>query len=140
MLDQSTMRTRCLGGFSVMWVTKLLISQVKKKIFCPKTTKFGPKLAFLVDLGQTMQAFSVPCWWVSWWLWHAGCISQDTYLLYLICLSAHLFSVADKLDISKIVVVKQVDAEVHQVGGVVPPHQVEHLSGAHCLLCLYLKK
>ena len=66
-----------------MWVTKLLISPVKKKIFCPKTTKFGPKLAFLVDLGQTMQAFSVPCWWVSWWLSRAGCISQDTYLLYI---------------------------------------------------------
>ena len=29
-----------------MWVTKLLISQVKKRIFCPKATKFGPKLAF----------------------------------------------------------------------------------------------
>ena len=66
-----------------MWVTKLMISQVKKRIFCPKTTKFNPKLAFLVDMGQDMQVFSVPCWWVSWWLWRAGCISQDTYLLYL---------------------------------------------------------
>ena len=44
-----------------MWVTKLLISQVKKRIFCPKTTKFGPKLAFLVDMGQAMQAYSMPC-------------------------------------------------------------------------------
>ena len=51
----------------------------KKRIFLPKTTKFGPKLAFLVNLGQTMQAYSVPCWWVGWWLWRAGCISQDTY-------------------------------------------------------------
>ena len=66
-----------------MWVTKLLISPVKKRIFCPKTTKFGPKLAFLVNLGQAMQAYSVPCWWVGWWLWRAGCISQDTYLLYV---------------------------------------------------------
>ena len=64
-----------------MWVTKLLVSPVKIRIFCPKTTKFGPKLAFLVNLGQAMQAYSVPCWWVSWWLWGAGCISQDTYLL-----------------------------------------------------------
>ena len=56
----------------------------KKRIFCPKTTKFGPKLAFLVNLGQAMQAYSVPCWWVGWWLWRAGCISQDTYLLYLL--------------------------------------------------------
>ena len=59
-----------------MWVTKLLISQVKKRIFCPK-------LAFLVNFGQAMQAYSVPCWWVGWWLWRAGCISQDTYLLYI---------------------------------------------------------
>ena len=44
-----------------MWVTKLLISPVKKRIFCPKTTKFGPKLAFLVNLGQAMQAYSMPC-------------------------------------------------------------------------------
>merc|ERR1712155_470067 len=51
---------KVLGGFSVMWVTKLLISQVKKRIFCPKTTKFGPKLAFLVDMGQAMQAYSMP--------------------------------------------------------------------------------
>ena len=53
----------------------------KKKDFCPKTTKFGPKLAFLVNLGQAMQAYSVPCWW----LWRAGCISQDTYSLYPDC-------------------------------------------------------
>ena len=44
-----------------MQVTKLLISPVKKRIFCPKTTKFGPKLAFLVNLGQAMQAYSMPC-------------------------------------------------------------------------------
>ena len=31
-----------------MWVTKLLISPVKKRIFCPKTTQFGLKLAFFV--------------------------------------------------------------------------------------------
>ena len=43
-----------------MWVTKLMISQVKKRIFCPKTTKFGPKLAFLVNLGQAMQVFWCP--------------------------------------------------------------------------------
>ena len=65
-----------------MLVTKLLISPVKKRIFCPKTTKFGPKLAFLVDMGLAMQVFLVPCWLVGWWLWRAGCISQDTYLLY----------------------------------------------------------
>ena len=74
-----------------MWVTKLLISPVKKRIFCPKTTRFGPKLAFLVNLDQAMQAYSVPCWWVGWWLWRAGCISQDTYLLYWEMLLSYLF-------------------------------------------------
>ena len=33
-----------------MWVTKLLTFPVQIRIFCPKTTKFGPKLAFLVIL------------------------------------------------------------------------------------------
>ena len=35
-----------------MWVTKLLISPVKKRIFCPKTTEFGPNLAFLFIAGS----------------------------------------------------------------------------------------
>ena len=29
-----------------------------------------------------MLAHLGPCWWVGWWLWRAGCISQDTFLLY----------------------------------------------------------
>ena len=61
------MRTRCLGGFSVLWLTKLLISPVKNWIFCPRTSKFGPKLAFF-----PLMAHLVPCWWVGWWLWRAG--------------------------------------------------------------------
>ena len=61
MPNQKPMWTMCLGGFSVMWVTKLLIFPVEIRIFCPKTTKFGPKLAFLVNLGQAMQAYSMPC-------------------------------------------------------------------------------
>ena len=44
-----------------MWVTKLLIFPVEIRIFCPKMTKFGPKLAFLVNLGQAMQAYTMPC-------------------------------------------------------------------------------
>ena len=31
-----------------------------------------------------MQAYLMPCWWVNWWLWRAGCILQDTYLLYVL--------------------------------------------------------
>ena len=69
-------------------------SSSKKKDFLLETTKFGPKLAFLVNLGQAMQAYSVPCWWVGWWLWRAGCISQDTYLLYNI----HAIIVNDSMD------------------------------------------
>ena len=36
MSDQKPMWTRCPGGFSVMWVTQLLISPGKIRIFCPK--------------------------------------------------------------------------------------------------------
>ena len=35
-----------------MWVTKLLISPVKKRILAQKTTKFSPKLAFLSIAGS----------------------------------------------------------------------------------------
>ena len=65
-----------------MWVPKLLLSPVKIRILCPKTTKFGPKLSFLVILVEALPALLVPCWWVGWWFLRAGCISQDTYLLY----------------------------------------------------------
>ena len=42
-----------------MWVTKLLISPVKIRIFCPKKSKFGPKMAFLFFLGQALSAHLV---------------------------------------------------------------------------------
>ena len=50
------MRIRCLCGFSVAWVPKLLLPPVRIRIFGPKTAKFGPKYAFLVILGQ------IHCW------------------------------------------------------------------------------
>ena len=53
----------------------------KKKDFLPKNDQIWPKLAFLVDLGQAMQAYLVPCWWVGWWLGPRG--------LYL---ARHLFT------------------------------------------------
>merc|ERR1712240_696887 len=46
---QKTIRTRCLGGFSVMWVTKLLISPVKKKDFLPKNDQ---KCQFWAKFGR----------------------------------------------------------------------------------------
>ena len=52
MPDQKPMWTRCLGGFYVMWVTKLLISPVKNRIFCSKMTKFSLNLAFLSITGS----------------------------------------------------------------------------------------
>ena len=58
----------------------------KKKDFLPKNDQIWPKTGIFGQiLGQAMamQAFSVPCWWVGWWLWRVGCIWQDTYLLYL---------------------------------------------------------
>ena len=71
-----------------MWVQKLLLPPVRIGIFGLKTAKFGPKLAFLVNLGQGMHL--VPCWCVGWWLWRAGCISQDTYLLYKVMRERHV--------------------------------------------------
>ena len=47
--------------------------------FCPKTTIFG----FFVHFGLGLAAHLVPCWWIGWWLWRVGCISQDTDLLYI---------------------------------------------------------
>ena len=57
------MQTRCLGGFSVAWVPKLLLPPIRIRNFGPKTAKFGPKYAFLVILGQiwTFSPLFVPC-------------------------------------------------------------------------------
>ena len=51
MADQKTMRTRCLGGVSVTWVPKLLLSPVRNRIFCPKTAKFWPEIGIFGHLG-----------------------------------------------------------------------------------------
>ena len=48
------MQARCLGGFSVMWVPKLLLPLIKISIFDPLTAIFGPKYVFLVILGQIL--------------------------------------------------------------------------------------
>ena len=52
MPDQETIQTRCVGGFSVTLVLKLLLPPERKRIF-------GPKLAFLVDMGQALPAHLV---------------------------------------------------------------------------------
>ena len=50
------------------------------KIWVPKKAKFGQKYAFL---GTYMLCWFIWCP-VGWWLWRAGCISQDTFLLYVL--------------------------------------------------------
>ena len=69
---------KCPGVFFVTWVPKLLRPPLKIRIFGPKAVTFAPKYAFL--------GTKRPCrfiWYpVAWWLWRAGCISQDAYSLY----------------------------------------------------------
>ena len=60
-----------------MWVTKLLISPVKIRIFAQKRLNLARYWHFC----QALLAHLVPCWWVGCWLWRAGYISQDTNLL-----------------------------------------------------------
>ena len=56
MPDQKTMQTSCLGGFSIMWVPKLLLTPVKIRIFGPSTAKFGIFAQILAFL-----AHMIPC-------------------------------------------------------------------------------
>ena len=60
-----------------MWVTKLLISPVKKRIFCPKTTKFSPKLAFLSIAG------SFGALLVGWLVVVARAVSRKTPIYFI---------------------------------------------------------
>ena len=76
---------RCVGGFSVALLLKLLLPPEREGL-----AQKRPKLAFWVILGQALPANLVTCWWVGWWFWRANCISQDTYLLYVFVLSASL--------------------------------------------------
>ena len=56
----------------------------KKKDFLPKNDQIWPNIGIFGQFWLAMQAYTVPCWWVGWWSWRAGCISQDTYLHYVI--------------------------------------------------------
>ena len=57
MPEQKPKGTRCLGGFSVMWVTKLLISQVKKKDFLPQNDQIWPKIGIFGQFGPGHAGF-----------------------------------------------------------------------------------
>ena len=72
-----------------MWVTKLLISPVKKRIFCPKTTKYSLKLAFLSIAG------SFDALLVDWLVVVVRAVSRKTPIYFidftnLLCLVAGL--------------------------------------------------
>ena len=59
-----------------MWMTKLFISPVKIRIFCPKKSKFGPKMALLFILGQALPAYLVGgC--------GAGAVSRKTPIYFI---------------------------------------------------------
>ena len=47
--DQKTMQTRCLGGFFVTWVPKLLLPPIRIRIFGPKKAIFGPKFVLWAE-------------------------------------------------------------------------------------------
>ena len=80
--EDCTAGIKVLGGFSVMWITKLLISLVKKD-FLPQNDQIWPKIGIFGQFGPGHAGLFNTLLWVVWWLWRAGCISQDTYLLYL---------------------------------------------------------
>ena len=42
-----------------MWVTKLLISPIKKRIFCPKNDQIGPKIGIFGQFGPGHAGFFV---------------------------------------------------------------------------------
>ena len=50
----------------------------------PQNDQIWPKIGIFGQFGPGHAGFFGALWWVSWWLWRAGCISQDTYLLYLL--------------------------------------------------------
>ena len=65
-----------------MWVFRYMGNKTfdfssKKKDFLPKNDPIWPEIGIFVYFGPGLAGS------FGWWLWHAGCISQDTYLLYL---------------------------------------------------------
>ena len=71
-------QTRCLGGFSGMWVPNLLLPLVKVKNFGPKKAKFGPQYAFS---GTYWPCRFIWCP-VGWWLWRAGYLARHLFTLF----------------------------------------------------------
>ena len=68
---------RCVGN-------KTFDFSSKKKDFLPKNDQIWPKTGIFGQYGPGHAGLFNALLWVGWWLWRAGCISQDTYLLYFI--------------------------------------------------------
>ena len=54
----------------------------KKKDFMPKNDQIWPKIGIFGQFGPGHAGLFSALLVGRWWLWRAGCISQDTYLLY----------------------------------------------------------
>ena len=78
-----------------MWVTKLLISPVKKRILCPKTTKFSPKLALLSIAG------SFGALLVGWLVVVARAVSRKTPIYFMVSPSQRFLQSQLKLKVKK---------------------------------------
>jgi len=48
----------------------------------PQNDQIWPKIGIFGQFGPGHAGLFNALLWVGWWLWRAGCISQDTYLLY----------------------------------------------------------
>ena len=70
-----TMQTR---WFTDRWVPELLLPPNTVRMFGQKRPILPPKYA-LLSTYRPCRLIWCP---FGWWLWCAGCISQDTYLLY----------------------------------------------------------
>ena len=73
------MQTRCLGGFSVMWVTKMLIYPVKIRIFC----QIWPEIGIIVHFGPGF-AGSFGALLVSWLVVVARAVSCKTPIYFYV--------------------------------------------------------
>ena len=92
MPDQKPMWTRCLGGFSVMWVTKLLISPVKKKDFLPQIDQISLSSTSSINISDILMKIYLlsefgPLLWVSMLVFALPSISSDYHLLNLCVLN-----------------------------------------------------
>ena len=83
------MGTRCLGGFSVVWVAKLLISPVKIRI--PKNDQIWPEIGIFGHFGPRL-AGSFGSLLVGWLV----VLARGLYLAW------HLFSLCRKYRFSMI--------------------------------------